>query len=96
MSAGQGKGAGRKRGGRLVAVAGLILGITAQSTLARNGALVIDPSGWAHVATVGPQYLSFNIEMAEVTGGDFWAPYGDPFGRRLAPRPPLEIGRAHV
>lgn len=91
MSAGSGKGAGRMRGGRLVAAAGLVLGITAQITLARNGALVIDPRGWAHVATVGPQYLSFNIEMAEVTGGDFWAPYGDPSGRRLAPRPPLDL-----
>src|SRR3546814_7297808 len=29
--------------------------------------------------------------MAEVTGGDFWAPYGDPLGRRLAPRPPLDL-----
>lgn len=91
MSNGPGKGAGRKRGSRLVAVAGLALGITAQSTLARDAELVIDPRGWANIATVGPRYLSFNIEMAEVTGGDFWAPYGDPSGRRLAPRAPLDL-----
>ena len=79
------------RRGRLAAVAGLAMGMTAQSTVAGDGALVIDPRGWARAATVGPHYLSFNIEMAEVTGGEFWAPYGDPLGRRLAPRPPLNL-----
>lgn len=71
--------------------AALALAMPAQSSADSGGPLVLDPHGWARVATVGPQYLSFNIEMAEVTGGEFWAPYGDPFERRLAPRPPLDL-----
>lgn len=91
MSAGPGSRTGGTRRVRLVAVAALALGLSAQSSADSDEALVLDPRGWTRVATVGPQYLSFNIEMAEVTGGEFWAPYGDPFGRRLAPRPPLDL-----
>ena len=37
------------------------------------------------VAKVDPRFLSYNVEMAEVTGAPFWAPYG-PDG--TPPRPP--------
>lgn len=33
------------------------------------------PSKMPKIATVDPRYLSYNIEMVEVTGGRFWAPY---------------------
>lgn len=28
------------------------------------------------VATVDPRYQSYNVEMAEVIGGNLWKPYG--------------------
>ncbi|CAN5776067.1 hypothetical protein BH10ACI4_BH10ACI4_34710 [soil metagenome] len=37
---------------------------------------VIDPAKMAKVATVDERFQSFNVEMLEVTGGRFWAPYG--------------------
>lgn len=55
------------------------------------GEPVLAPSAWPKLGTVDRHYLSFNIEMAEVTGGEFWAPYDDPQRRRLAPRPPLDL-----
>jgi len=37
--------------------------------------LELRPSKMAKIATVDPRFLSYNIEMVEVTGGRFWAPY---------------------
>jgi heparanase 1 len=33
------------------------------------------PGKMAKMATVDPRFLSYNVEMVEVTGGRFWAPY---------------------
>jgi hypothetical protein len=41
------------------------------------------------VARVDPRYQSYNIEMVEVTGGTFWAPYDEPDNQAL--RPPIEL-----
>lgn len=80
-----------------VALALVIFGAPAHTSRAdARSELVLDPAGWPRVANVGEHYLSFNIEMAEVTGGDFWAPYGDPLRRRLAPRPPLDLADARL
>ena len=38
-------------------------------------ALKLDPSAMPKLGTVDPRYLSYNIEMVEVTGGRFWKPY---------------------
>lgn len=35
----------------------------------------VDPSGMAKIGTVDPRYLSWNVEMVEVTGGRFWKPF---------------------
>lgn len=35
----------------------------------------LDPSTMAKRGTVDSRYLSFNVEMVEVTGGRFWKPY---------------------
>ena len=35
----------------------------------------LDPSTMAKRGTVDARYLSFNIEMVEITGGRFWKPY---------------------
>lgn len=35
----------------------------------------LDPSKMVKLGTVDPRYVSYNIEMVEVTGGRFWKPY---------------------
>ncbi len=37
--------------------------------------LAVAPSKMPRVAAIDPRYQSFNVEMVEVTGGRFWAPY---------------------
>jgi heparanase 1 len=37
--------------------------------------VAISPAKMPTVATVEERFQSFNIEMVEVTGGRFWAPY---------------------
>ena len=41
-------------------------------------AVKLDPSVMPKLGTVDPRYLSYNIEMVEVTGGRFWKPYNSP------------------
>lgn len=50
------------------------------------------------VTEVDPRFLSYNIEMVEVTGGNFWRPYsvtpkagGDPEAATKAYRPPIDL-----
>jgi hypothetical protein len=43
------------------------------------------------VATVDARYQGYNIEMVEVTGGRFWAPYGGPANERYRQRPPIDL-----
>jgi len=35
----------------------------------------VNPSQMPKLATVDPRYVSYNVEMVEVTGGRFWKPY---------------------
>jgi hypothetical protein len=39
-------------------------------------AIAVTPKTMARVGTVDDRYQSYNVEMLEVTGGKFWAPYG--------------------
>ena len=41
----------------------------------------------ARIGTVDERYQSYNIEMVEVTGGEFWKPYGPERGVEAAPPP---------
>lgn len=45
----------------------------------------------ARVATIDARYQGYNIEMVEVTGGRFWAPYGGPANERYRQRPPIDL-----
>jgi hypothetical protein len=45
------------------------------------------PGEMPKTATVDPRFLSYNVEMVEVTGGRFWAPYKDA-NTAAAPKPP--------
>ena len=40
------------------------------------------------LGTVSERYQAYNIEMVEITGGRFWAPYGGPAGEVYRERPP--------
>ena len=40
-----------------------------------DGPFRIDPAKMSKIGTVDERFQSFNIEMVEVTGGRFWAPY---------------------
>ena len=37
------------------------------------------------------RYQSYNVEMVEVTGGRFWAPYGGPADEMYRQRPPIDL-----
>jgi heparanase 1 len=39
-------------------------------------AVSIDPANMSRIAAIDTRFASYNIEMAEVTGGSFWKPYG--------------------
>lgn len=54
-------------GATLLAIAGPVSVAVAQVTL--------DPTKMTKIGSVSERYQSFNIEMIEVTGGRFWAPY---------------------
>jgi len=41
----------------------------------RGQAVSLDPAKMPRITTVDEQFASYNIEMAEVTGGNFWKPY---------------------
>jgi heparanase 1 len=43
------------------------------------------------IAEVDERYLSYNVEMVEVTGGRFWAPYGGPPSEIYRMRPPTNL-----
>ncbi|PAF51053.1 hypothetical protein BKH43_02255 [Helicobacter sp. 13S00401-1] len=40
-------------------------------------AFSIDPATFKYLTSVDKRYLSYNIEMVEIVGGKFWAPYKD-------------------
>jgi heparanase 1 len=59
------------------------------------GARTIQPQALQRLAEVDPRFQSYNVEMAEVIGGNFWKPYG-PGGTvpKAAPVKSFEIGQA--
>jgi hypothetical protein len=57
-----------------------VFGVVACSKTTPNGrpALSLAPGTMSLVGTVDERFQSYNIEMLEVTGGNFWKPYGNP------------------
>jgi len=51
------------------------------------GELSVTPASMARIGTIDERYQSYNIEMVEVTGGEFWKPYGPERGVEAAPPP---------
>lgn len=52
--------------------------------------IAVAPAKMPRIGTVDERFQSFNIEMVEVTGGRFWAPYSKPAG--AAPEAPPAAG----
>ena len=47
----------------------------------------LNPSSMTKLGTVDPRYVSYNVEMVEVTGGRFWKPYKSATGGASAAKP---------
>jgi hypothetical protein len=71
------------------------------------GELSVTPASMARIGTIDERYQSYNIEMVEVTGGEFWRPYGPERGVQAAPppkknpklfqyRPPINLTNARL
>jgi heparanase 1 len=56
------------------------------------GELSVTPASMARIGTIDERYQSYNIEMVEVTGGEFWKPYGAERGVKAAPSPNTPAG----
>jgi hypothetical protein len=61
----------------LIRLSAFVMGL-AYSGAAMAQAVVVSPSTMPRAATVDQRYQSYNVEMAEVIGGNFWKPYDQP------------------
>ena len=75
-----------------IALAASLLAGTAQAKPSDGMAL----SSLARTGSVDPRFQSYNVEMVEVTGGRFWAPYGGPAGELHRMRPPLDLAAPRI
>ena len=66
---------------------------SSQSDVSNN---IVKLSALAKLGTVDERYQSYNVEMVEVTGGRFWAPYGGPKGELHRMRPPLDLSAPRI
>src|SRR5438067_3753577 len=67
-------GWGRFQISKIVAVA-TFAGLSSSPVLCEGPVTAIAPAQMPRVGTIDERYQSYNIEMLEVTGGRFWAPY---------------------
>lgn len=70
----------------LISSAVLVLGACATMPLPSSHLASLPQLG-----TVDERFQSYNVEMVEVTGGRFWAPYGAPGGDMYRMRPPTNL-----
>ncbi len=59
----------------VLAIGFALVAVTVQAVLADPGSVDIRPQIMPRIADVDERYQSYNVEMAEVIGGDFWKPY---------------------
>jgi Glycosyl hydrolase family 79, N-terminal domain len=86
------------RAGLHAAVVLLSLAISMASAGWAKAQAVLAPATMPRIGTVAERYQSYNVEMAEVTGGEFWKPY-KPADRDAALyqyRPPLDLTNARL
>ena len=65
--------------------------LTDRSPGLRGAPIAIDPSTLRRIGTVDERYLSYNVEMLEVTGGRFWKPYSAVQGEASGSSPPAPV-----
>lgn len=73
------------------------LWIAAAALVTSTASIAEEPIDFGHLAklgTVDERYQSYNIEMVEVTGGRFWAPWES--GERYRTRPPLDLSSPRI
>lgn len=57
-------------------ISGLLLfGLVQRGYAGTRGEILLAPDRMPAVARVDPRFQSYNVEMAEIVGGRFWAPY---------------------
>ena len=59
---------------------------TAQQEAKMSSSISVMPATMARVGVVDDRYVSYNVEMLEVTGGKFWRPYGPELDAALESR----------
>ena len=74
---------------------GPVSALATSALLASLGAdpVALDPVRMGRIGRVDGRFQSYNVEMVEVTGGRFWAPYEAESGPALAS--PLSNGNAN-
>lgn len=73
---------------RLAGIAVNLLGLAACATTQPTASPL---AALPKVATVDERFQSYNVEMVEITGGRFWAPYGGPPDEVYRMRPPADL-----
>jgi len=76
----------------LIAATALALAGCTTTPSAPGSALAALP----RIAEVDAGFLSYNVEMVEVTGGRFWAPYGGAAGEMYRMRPPTNLANPRL
>ena len=61
----------------MVLVFGILITGTGSIWSQQNSTVKVVPSKMPKLGMVDSRFLSYNVEMVEVTGGRFWKPYKD-------------------
>src|SRR5205807_7183008 len=59
---------------------------------ARAQSVSLDVTKMPRIGNVDERFVSYNIEMAEVTGGNFWKPYHNQSSAAAEATPPTQFG----
>ena len=73
--------------------------VTPSMFVAQNGSdqsIVIHPGSFPSIGVIDERFQSYNVEMAEIIGGDFWKPYGVGMGQEVAARSTAPLGQGFV
>lgn len=78
--------------GALILIGGVVVSVPRSSSAASRS---LQPSTMKKIGTVDERYQSYNVEMAEVTGGSFWKPYAKA-GVSPSPKASTAVSNASV
>lgn len=78
---------------RTIAFAALVVACAGGAAAPTDG---LGLSKLPKLGTVDERYQGYNVEMVEVTGGRFWAPYGGPPEEVYRERPPIDLANAKL